>query len=81
MPQERLPKSHGSFNQAKCWIWWQIVMCGGSILSCFLRIPHEHKRFLKEEEDFSPFLLPHKARSLNFTDLVVNFLLIHFLFF
>jgi len=39
------------FNQAKCWKWWQTVMCGGSILSCYPRNPHGHERALKKEED------------------------------
>jgi len=38
------------FNQAKCWRWWRTVMCGVSILSCCLRIPHGHERALIEED-------------------------------
>jgi len=37
-------------NQAKCWKWWQTVLCGDSILSCCTRNPHGHERALKEEE-------------------------------
>jgi len=41
-----------TFHQAKYWRWWQIVMCGGSILSFYPLNPHGHKRISERRRRF-----------------------------
>ena len=45
------------FTQAKWWMWWKTVKCGGLMSSCCPRNPHGKVAIKKEEEERMAYAL------------------------